>query len=73
MINLLKAIFIDIDGTLRVNKKIDEKIINSLEALNNLGVKVIITTDAHYLRKEDAKVQDMLMCIQMGKNLEIAS
>ena len=40
MINLLKAIFIDIDGTLRVNKKIDEKIINSLEALNNLGVKV---------------------------------
>ena len=46
---MLKAIFIDIDGTLRVNKKIDGKIINSLEALNNLGVKVIITTGRNFI------------------------
>ena len=49
MINLLKAIFIDIDGTLRVNKKIDGKIINSLEALNDLGIKVIITTGRNFI------------------------
>ena len=49
MINLLKAIFIDIDGTLRVNKKIDEKIIKSLEDLNDLGIKVIITTGRNFI------------------------
>ncbi len=49
MINLLKAIFIDIDGTLRVNKKIDEKIIEALERLSNLGIKVIITTGRNFI------------------------
>ena len=49
MINLLKAIFIDIDGTLRVNKKIDEKIIKSLKDLNDLGIKVIITTGRNFI------------------------
>lgn len=49
VINLLKAIFIDIDGTLRINKRIDEKILASLEQLNNLGIKVIITTGRNFV------------------------
>ncbi len=34
------------------------------------GLPLVATNDAHYLRKEDAKVQDILMCIQMGKLVE---
>ena len=34
------------------------------------GLPLAATNDAHYLRKEDAEVQDTLMCIQMGKTVE---
>ena len=34
------------------------------------GIPLIATNDAHYLRREDAEMQDILMCIQMGKTLE---
>lgn len=34
------------------------------------GIPMVVTNDAHYLRKEDAKMQDVLMCIQMGVTLD---
>lgn len=34
------------------------------------GLPLVITNDAHYLRKEDAKLQDVLLCIQMGKTVD---
>ncbi len=34
------------------------------------GIPLAATNDAHYLRKEDAEVQDTLMCIQMGKTVD---
>ncbi len=34
------------------------------------GIPLIITNDAHYLRKEDAAMQDVLLCIQTGKTVE---
>ncbi len=34
------------------------------------GLPLVITNDAHYLRKEDADVQDILLCIQTGKNVD---
>ena len=34
------------------------------------GLPLIVTNDAHYLRREDAEMQDVLMCIQMGKTVE---
>ena len=34
------------------------------------GLPLVVTNDAHYLRREDAKNQDILMCIQMGKTVE---
>ena len=34
------------------------------------GIPLIATNDAHYLRREDAEMQDILMCIQTGKTLE---
>ena len=30
-------------------------------------IPLVVTNDAHYLRREDAEMQDILMCIQMGK------
>ena len=34
------------------------------------GLPMIVTNDAHYLRKEDAKMQDVLLCIQTGKTVD---
>ena len=34
------------------------------------GLPTIITNDAHYLRKEDASMQDVLLCIQTGKTVD---
>ncbi len=34
------------------------------------GIPIVSTNDAHYLRREDAETQDILMCIQTGKTVE---
>ena len=34
------------------------------------GLPLVITNDAHYLRKEDASMQDVLLCIQTGKTVD---
>jgi len=34
------------------------------------GIPLIATNDCHYLRREDAHAQEVLMCIQTGKTLE---
>ncbi len=34
------------------------------------GQPLIVTNDAHYLRREDAKMQDVLLCIQTGKTVD---
>ncbi len=34
------------------------------------GIPIIATNDCHYIRKEDAEMQDILMCVQMGKTLD---
>ena len=34
------------------------------------GLPLVITNDAHYLRKEDSRMQDVLMCVQMGKTVD---
>ena len=35
-----------------------------------LGLPLVVTNDAHYLRKEDAEMQDVLLCIQTGKTVD---
>ena len=38
-----------------------------LDALaKELGIKTVATNDIHYVRKEDAEAQDVLLCIQTG-------
>ena len=34
------------------------------------GLPLIATNDAHYLRKEDASMQDVLLCVQTGKTVD---
>ena len=34
------------------------------------GLPLVVTNDAHYLRREDAKMQDVLLCVQMGKTVD---
>ena len=34
------------------------------------GLPLIVSNDAHYLRKEDATMQDVLLCIQTGKTVD---
>lgn len=48
-----------------------QKINRGLIALSKeLDLKMVATNDIHYVRKEDAKYQDVLMCLQMGKTLQ---
>ena len=35
-----------------------------------LGIKLVATNDCHYLNKEDAEVQDVMMCISTKKTLD---
>lgn len=37
---------------------------------NEIGVELVATNDVHYLSKDDAQMQDVLMCIQMKKTLD---
>ena len=34
------------------------------------GLPLVVSNDAHYLRKEDATMQDVLLCIQTGKTVD---
>ena len=34
------------------------------------NIKTVATNDVHYVNKEDAEMQDVLMCVQMGKTFD---
>ena len=40
------------------------------ELSRDLGIPLVVTNDLHYVRKEDASVQDALLCIQTGKTIK---
>ena len=39
---------------------------------NEYGIGLVATNDVHYIEKEDAKYQDLLMCIQMNRKVQEA-
>jgi DNA polymerase-3 subunit alpha len=39
------------------------------EIHNRLGIPLVATNDCHYLKKEDAKIHDILLCLQTGKTI----
>lgn len=40
------------------------------ELSRDLDIPLVVTNDLHYVRKEDASVQDTLLCIQTGKTIK---
>ncbi len=47
-----------------------EVLVKLTEMSQKLGIKLVATNDVHYLNKEDAELQDVLMCVQMGKTID---
>ena len=35
-----------------------------------MGIKMVVTNDCHYVVKEDARAQNVLMCIQTGRYVD---
>lgn len=50
----------NLDEQIEVNNKLKE-------FANEFNIKTVATNDVHYINKEDAEMQDVLMCVQMGK------
>lgn len=50
----------------------EQKRINPLlvKIAREIGVKVVATNDTHYIEREDAKMHDVLLCIQTGKKFD---
>ncbi len=50
----------------------EQKIVNQYlaEMSKKHNIKLVATNDVHYLNKDDAEMQDVLMCVQMGKFLD---
>jgi len=46
----------------------DRRLIPELTRLSQqTGLKLVVTNDSHYLRKEDARPHEILLCVQTGK------
>lgn len=67
----LKNMFADGDFYIELqNHFLQDEIVNLpklKELAKKLGVKTVATNDAHYINKEDAELQDVLMCVAMKK------
>jgi len=55
------------DHSLADQKRINPQLVRLAK---ELGVGVVATNDIHYINRQDAKYQDVLMCIQMQKTVE---
>ena len=70
----LKNMFAPGDFYLEIqNHNIPEQkiVLNGLvEISKKLNIKLVATNDVHYLEKTDAEMQDILMCVQMGKTVD---
>jgi DNA polymerase-3 subunit alpha len=48
----------------------EESVRGLLEISRRLGAPLVATNDVHYLRREDAVAQDVLVCLNTGKSLD---
>ena len=50
----------------------EQRVVNQgiMRIARETGLPLVVTNDAHYLRREDSKMQDVMMCIQMGTTLD---
>jgi DNA polymerase-3 subunit alpha len=54
------------DNGLIEQKKINEGLV---KLSKHYGIPIVATNDCHYLRKEEAKAHELLLCIQTGKTI----
>jgi DNA polymerase III subunit alpha len=48
----------------------DEKVMPQVHRLSaETGIPLVVTNDSHYLRKDDARAHEILLCIQTGKTM----
>ncbi len=46
----------------------EDAVMPQLVALaRELDIKIVVTNDVHYLNREDAEIQDIMLCVQTGK------
>ena len=55
------------DHGMREQKLVNQQLIRLSRETN---IPLVATNDIHYIRKEDAKVHDVLLCIQTGKTID---
>ena len=55
------------DHGIRKQRRVNQGI---LRLARETGLPLVVTNDAHYLRKEDNELHDVLLCIQTGKTME---
>ncbi|MBI5197569.1 MAG: DNA polymerase III subunit alpha, partial [Nitrospirae bacterium] len=55
------------ENKLDIQRKVNRDLLTLAKKLN---LPIVATADAHYLRREDAKAHDVLMCIQTGKMVQ---
>ncbi len=55
------------DHGLEIQKKVDAGIFRLAQ---ETGLPLVATNDAHYLSREESRLQDVLMCIQMQKTVD---
>ena len=50
----------------------EQQIVNQqiIKLGNETNIPIVATNDAHYLRKEDARAHEILLCIQTGKTIK---
>ncbi|MFZ5989741.1 MAG: DNA polymerase III subunit alpha [Bacillota bacterium] len=56
---------------LQMNGIEEQNLVNQqlIKLSKDMGIPLIATNDAHYLRREDARAHEILLCIQTGKNI----
>jgi DNA polymerase-3 subunit alpha len=47
-----------------------ETYLGLVDIANDLDIPLVLTNDAHYLRREDAEAHDILLCLQTGKDYD---
>lgn len=57
---------------LQQNGLMEQKLVNQrlLQLSQETGIPLVATNDVHYLKKEDARAQEILLCIQTAKTIE---
>ena len=49
----------------------EEAVMHQLvQIARELDIKIVVTNDVHYLKQEDAELQDIMMCVAMGRYVD---